>query len=224
MLEQPTTTRQDRRRESARQEILAAAWAAAREHGLGSITLRDVATRVGMRAPSLYWHFESKMTLFDAMFGQAWSAYLEVQKDLDARLPTSARAALKLTARTYFEFCAADPTRHQLMSQRSIPNFIPSPDAYAPAVEVLERLHTRLADLGVTDDAGADLYTAMVSGLLEQQLANEPGGDRWARLLDRVIDMYSDEMQLPPDQERPDGAVRAAGPTTSHGHVTREMS
>jgi len=192
---------QDNRRESARREILAAAWAAAREHGLGSVTLRDVAARVGMRAPSLYWHFDSKMALYDAMFGQAWAAYNEVQKDIEERLPTSARAALKMTARTYFAFCAADPTRHQLMSQRSIPNFTPSTAAYAPAVEVIERLRTRLARLGVTDEAGVDLYTAVVGGLVEQQLANEPGGDRWGRLLDRVIDMYADEMQLPHDQE-----------------------
>jgi len=192
---------QDNRRASARREILAAAWEAAREHGLGSLTLRDVAARVGMRAPSLYWHFDSKMALYDAMFGQAWAAYNEVQKDIEERLPTSARAALKMTARTYFDFCAAEPTRHQLMSQRSIPNFTPSTAAYAPAVEVIERLRARLARLGVADDSGVDLYTAVVGGLVEQQLANEPGGDRWGRLLDRVIDMYADEMQLPHDQE-----------------------
>lgn len=201
MLEETNATWQDKRRASARREILAAAWDAAREHGLGSITLRDVAARVGMRAPSLYWHFESKMSLYDAMFGQAWGDYLEIQKDLDAELPAAPRAALTLTARTYFDFCAADPTRHQLMSQRSIPGFVPSPEAYAPAVEVIGRLRARLTRLGVADEAGADLYTAMVGGLVEQQLANEPGGNRWARLVDRVIDMYADEMRLPHDKE-----------------------
>jgi AcrR family transcriptional regulator len=201
VLEETNASWKDKRRESARREILAAAWEAAREHGLGALTLRDVASRVGMRAPSLYWHFESKMTLYDAMFGQAWAAYLEVHWDVEARLPTSARAALKMTAREYFDFCVADPTRHQLMSQRSIPNFTPSPEAYAPAVEVIEQLRARLARLGVTDGAGVDLYTAMVGGLVEQQLANEPGGDRWARLLDRVVDMYAEEMRLPPQEE-----------------------
>jgi AcrR family transcriptional regulator len=200
VLDSSTTSWRNNRRESARREILAAAWAAAREHGLGSLTLRDVAARVGMRTPSLYWHFDSKMTLYDAMFGQAWAAYNEVQKDMESQLPNSARAALKMTARTYFDFCAADPTRHQLMSQRSLPNFTPSPAAYAPAVEVIERLRARLARLGVTDEAAVDLYTAIVGGLVDQQLANDPGGDRWARLLDRAMDMYADEMQLPHDQ------------------------
>jgi AcrR family transcriptional regulator len=85
----PAASWQDTRRDSARLEILAAAWEAAREHGLGSLTLRDVAARVGMRPPSLYWHFDSKMTLYEAMFGQAWAAYNDVQKDMEERLPTS---------------------------------------------------------------------------------------------------------------------------------------
>jgi AcrR family transcriptional regulator len=199
MLDSPTQTWRDKRRESARQEILAAAWEAAREHGLGSITLRDIAARVGMRAPSLYWHFDSKMSLYDAMYGQAWGDYLDVQKDLDDRLPASPRTALKMSGRAFFDFCVQDPVRYQLTNMRSIPGFTPSPQAYAPAVEVLERLHSRLRRLGISDTAGADLYTAVVRGLVDQQLANDPGGDRWSRLLDRAIDMYATEMDLPED-------------------------
>jgi AcrR family transcriptional regulator len=152
-----------------------------------------------MRAPSLYWHFDSKMALYDAMFGQAWGGYLDVQEDLDARLPASPRAALRMAGRSFFDFCVQDPVRHQLMNVRSIPGFTPSPQAYAPAVEVLERLHSRLARLGISDAAGTDLYTAVLAGLVDQQLANDPGGDRWSRLLDRAIDMYATEMNLPED-------------------------
>jgi len=202
VLEKTAKSWQDRRRESARQEILTAAWDAAREHGLGAITLRDVAERVGMRAPSLYWHFPSKMALYDAMFGQAWRSCLEVQTDLDTRLPASPRRALRMDARAFFDFCVQDPVRHQLMNQRSIPGFVPSAESYAPAVEVLERFRRLLARLGIADDAGVDLYTALLSGLIDQQLANDPGGDRWARLLDRAVDMWATEMNLPDDPER----------------------
>ena len=65
---------------------------------------------------------------------------------------------------------------------------------------MIERLRARLARLGVTDEEAVDLYTALVGGLVDQQLANEPGGDRWARLLDRAMNMYADEMRLPRDQ------------------------
>ena len=59
-----------------RQEILSAAWAVAREQGLAQLTLREVAERVGMRAPSLYTHFASKNAIYDAMFADAWTQYL----------------------------------------------------------------------------------------------------------------------------------------------------
>ena len=197
VLEVSSRTWQEKRRESARQEILAAAWEAAHEHGLGALTLRDVAARVGMRAPSLYWHFDSKMALYDAMFGQAWASYLEVQKELVARPSAPPRRVLKTIARTFFEFCVRDPVRHELMNLRSIPRFTPSPEAYAPAVEVLEQLRGLLMRLGISDETGADLFTALLAGLIDQQLANEPGGDRWARLLDRTVDMYATEMNVP---------------------------
>jgi AcrR family transcriptional regulator len=199
VLEVSSITWQEKRRESARQEILTAAWEAAHEHGLGALTLRDVAARVGMRAPSLYWHFDSKMALYDAMFGQAWASYLEVQKELVARPSAPPRRVLKTIARTFFEFCVRDPVRHELMNLRSIPRFTPSPEAYAPAVEVLEQLRCLLMRLGISDESGADLFTALLAGLIDQQLANEPGGDRWARLLDRTVDMYATEMNVPQD-------------------------
>ena len=41
--------------------------------------------------------------------------------------------------------------------------------------------------------------TAIIGGLVDQQLANDPGGDRWGRLVDRVVDMLADNLGLPPD-------------------------
>ena|SRR2546423_885431 len=191
------TTSSDRitkRREATRREILDAAWAVARDQGLGTLTLREVATRVGMRPPSLYSHFESKDAIYDAMYGQAWQAFLELVRD--RVLPAEPRAALKEIASTFFDFAVADLARFQLMNQRSVPGFVPSKESYAPAVEVIERLRRELAMIGVRDEAGVDLFTALVGGLIDQQLANDPKGDRWRRLLDRVIDMYANELKL----------------------------
>ena len=63
------------------------AWGLAQEKGLAEFTLRDVATRVGMRAPSLYTHFESKHAIYDAMFGQAWTEYETLAQAELADLP-----------------------------------------------------------------------------------------------------------------------------------------
>src|ERR1700721_3182440 len=67
----PKRDRQAERREATRQEILAAAWEIAHESGLISVTLREIAARIGMQPPSLYSHFASKNAIYDAMFGQA---------------------------------------------------------------------------------------------------------------------------------------------------------
>jgi AcrR family transcriptional regulator len=179
---------------ATRREILDAAWEMARDRGLAHVTLRDVAQRVGMRAPSLYTHFESKDAIYDAMFRDAWTDCLGVMRAAAARPPRSLRSALKLYARTFFDFAVSDLARHQLMNQRVIVGFEPSPESYAPAVEVLEALRERLAPHGVTRQQDIDLYVALVGGLIDAQLANDPGGDRWRRLLDRAVDMFADNL------------------------------
>ncbi len=145
----PKRDRIAERREATRGEILEAAWELAQEQGLAQFTLRDLAERVGMRAPSLYTHFESKLAIYDAMFGQAWSDYEQVALAELAKLPQASRAALRRAARVFFDYAVANPARHQLMNQRTIPGFEPSTESYAPAVRVLELGRQLLRNLGI---------------------------------------------------------------------------
>src|SRR6188472_4814689 len=138
MLDAPNVSRQTLRREQTRREIVDAAWEVARTAGLTALTLRDVAERVGMRAPSLYSHFESKHAIYDAMFGEAWSDYEQVALAGYPELPSAPRAALRRVARVFFDFAVANTARHQLLHDRTIPAFVPSARSYAPAVRVLE--------------------------------------------------------------------------------------
>lgn len=55
------------RKPIARENIVEAAFRILDEDGLEGITLRKVACSLGIRAPSLYWHFKSKQALIDAM-------------------------------------------------------------------------------------------------------------------------------------------------------------
>ncbi len=197
----PNRDRKAERREATRREILRAAWDVAGAHGIAGLTLREVALRVGMKPPSLYSHFASKAAIYDAMFEQAWRDYAQLTEDLRPSLPEDPRDRLLAAAEHFFDFASADAARHQLMSERVIPGFEPSAWAYEPAVAVIESLTDLLVAAGVTDPAGADMYTALVAGLVNQQMANDPGGVRWRRLLPRFIDMYADSMNLPPRHE-----------------------
>ncbi|WP_086661019.1 TetR/AcrR family transcriptional regulator [Lentzea kentuckyensis] len=193
----PNRDRQAERREATRREIVDAAWEIARRDGLGAVTLREVAAMIGMRSPSLYSHFDSKNAIYDAMFGQAWTLYLAEARENQAKLPAAPREAVLALAQHFFDFSLADVARYQLLNQRSIPGFEPSEASYAPSVEVIGLLQDTLRGLGITDSADVDLFLAICGGLLDRQLANEPGGDRWLRQLPRVIDMFADEVGLP---------------------------
>lgn len=221
MVGAPNRDRQAERREATRLEILDAAWQVAREAGLGALTLRAVAERVGMRAPSLYSHFASKMDIYDAMFGQAWSVCLQRLEVRGAELTAahargelSEREVLSRGMRAYFDFSVEDPVRQQLMDLRTIPGFEPSAAAYQPAVDVLELSRRLLVGIGVTDEQDHDLLRALVGGLVNAQLANDPGGDRWGRLLGRAIDMYADAVRIPPAKQE---GRRARRPVKGRG-------
>ncbi len=195
MLGQPNVDRIARRRQATRNEILDAAWAVVRESGWSGLTQRSVAERVGMRAPSLYGHFDSKLAIVDAMFGQAWADWDSTAAALEVDLPEGPRAALLAAATAWLAAMAADPERNALMNQRPLPGFTPSAQSYAFAVQAIERLHRLLDRLGITDPDAADLWTGILAGLAGQQNANDPGGQRWRRLVPRAVDMFLSEVR-----------------------------
>lgn len=187
MTEQRRDRRADRH-EATRREILDAAWESARHRGVADLSLREVADAVGMRGPSLYVYFASKSAVYDAMFADG---YRQLLTELHALEPTrSPRNDLVAGTLTFLDFCTADPARFQLLFELAVPGFAPQPDSYALASEVLDMTRQRLAAAGVTSDEGLDLWTAIATGLAGQQLANDPTGDRWRRLVEPAVDMF----------------------------------
>jgi AcrR family transcriptional regulator len=185
-----TTTTVTRRREAKTAAIVAEAWKLAAAHGIGGVSLHALAKAVGMRQPSLYAYFDSKLALYDAMFADGNRRLLE---QLDAPgLPTDPRAAVKAYMRVFVDFAVADAARSELLFHRPIPGFEPSPESYALAEAVLDRAVELLAAAGMTDPADVDCIIAMVAGVIDAQTSNDPGGDRWTRHLDRLIDMHLD--------------------------------
>ncbi|HZB39852.1 MAG TPA: TetR/AcrR family transcriptional regulator [Ilumatobacter sp.] len=184
----PTRDRRAERREATRAEILEAAQELMREQGVAGLSLRDLGQKVGMRAQSLYSYFDSKEAIYDALFAEGFRQYL----DLRRAVPSTGdpRADFRAVCRLFLDFCLEDPARYQLLFQRTIPGFTPSPESYAPSVEGLELTRQLLVDAGADDPADLDLFTALTTGLIDQQISNDPGGDRWYRLLDDALDMF----------------------------------
>lgn len=182
------------RRIDTRRSILEAAWHLVREHGLAGLTLRELASRVGMRAPSLYSYFGSKDEIYDAMFRQAYDQLLEEMQPFFAA--GMDRAIFRAGNRAFLQFCTSDPERYQLLFERPVPDFVPSPESYRLAKQLLDQLRDALCRLGIESESAVDLWTALSSGLIAQQISNDPGGERWSRLLDDAIDMYLDHVTV----------------------------
>lgn len=184
------------RRAATKAEIVAAAWRLVREHGLAGLSMRELGDEVGMKAQSLYSYFSSKDEIYDAMFHEGSLAFLTTIHDAvgAAEGTDDPRDDLRRGAHAFFAFSTADPVRHQLLFQRTLPGFEPSPESYAVAVAVIEEAASAFGRLGVTDPAALDLWTATLTGLTSQQIANDPGGSRWERLVDRAVDMLLAEL------------------------------
>jgi len=178
----------DARRRSARDAIVDAAWDLVRDEGLAALSLRDLAKRAGITTPTIYAYLDSKNAIYDAMFGRAATEFADrMTEPYDTEDP---RAVLAGGVHRFVDFCTSDVARYQLLFQRTIPGFEPTPEAFAPAVRALEAVRERLALNGVTDQRHIDMWTALTTGVVDQQISNDPGGDRWARLVDDLVTMF----------------------------------
>lgn len=207
----------ERRRRVTRDAVVAAAWDLARRDGIASLSMRDLAAAVGVRAPSLYHHFANKDAIHDAMFAQGHRA---VDRRLAAlQVPDDPAEALVAGVVAWLDLCREDWTRYQLLHTRTIPGWTPSDEAYAASLASFERIRRTAAAAGIVD-TDLDLLTATVSGLASQQFANDPDGDRWTRLAPRAVRMLLADVAdraatdpAPDDTHRPTGTRPAAGRT-----------
>jgi AcrR family transcriptional regulator len=175
------------RRDAARATILAAAWQLVREDGLAALSLRELARRAGITTPTVYAYFDSKNAIFDAMFGEGARAFATVAEqpfDTD-----DVRQRLLICTRRFVDFCVSDVPRYQLLFQHSIPGFAPSEESFEPAIRALDVVRELLALNGVRDPRHVDLWTAVTTGLVDQQISNDPGGERWTRLIEDASQM-----------------------------------
>jgi AcrR family transcriptional regulator len=190
-----SSDRRTARHQATRLEIVEAAWAIVREEGLAGLSMRDLGRRLGMRAQSIYSYFASKNEIYDAMFLEGYRAFLDWMT-LDAlgdHAASDPRAAARASAHAFVEFCTTDPVRYQLLFQRTIPDFSPSDESWAVALAAYDQLRVRLLPAGLDDQVTLDLWTAVMTGLTDQQISNDPGGTRWTQLVDRAVDMLFDE-------------------------------
>jgi AcrR family transcriptional regulator len=175
--------RRQRRRQQTIEEVLDVAVEVMAEQGVVGLTLGEVARRMGIRPPSLYVYFDGKHALYDALFARGWrllGADLGVVLAGLEELEPSAR--LHAVSAAFTRWMVEHPAYAPLMMWRPVPGFVPSAEAYAPAMESAETGRALIerarddgllrADLDV--DRAYRSWTAFISGVVSQHLANEP--------------------------------------------------
>lgn len=169
-------------------DVVSAAWELVHEHGLAGLSMRDLGEKVGMHASSIYQYFPSKLDIYDALFAHGHRQLQVVMGAVDREGDPD--EVFRAGSAVFTSFCTEDPVRYQLLFQRTIPDFAPSPPSMELAWASFQDMARALEAVGVVDQVDVDLWVALQTGLTDQQIANDPGGQRWSSQLDRAIDMF----------------------------------
>lgn len=193
--------RRRRRRQETIEEALTHAIAIMTEQGVGALTVSEIARRLGVRGPSLYKYFPSLHAVYDALFARGLATNAEAVHAAIEPWPRGApriRAAAQATVR----WSMANPALAQLLHWRVVPGFEPSQETFQASIEEMDEVRAEFAEAVRRDqlaptaasDEAVRLFTVLLSGLISQQLANEPGVayevGRFSSLTDQTIEMF----------------------------------
>jgi AcrR family transcriptional regulator len=176
--------RRARRRQDTIKEILDIAEDVMTEEGVNGLSLAEVARRLGVQPPSIYKYFPSLMAIYDAVFVRGQLEHLEVMRRAMAGAEPGL-AALTAGLEASGRWLLANRASAQLLFWRPVPSFEPSPEAFAPSVEMVNLQRAALADAVAAGQLGSDadsddavyLVSTLISGVLSMAMANEPDLD-----------------------------------------------
>jgi AcrR family transcriptional regulator len=149
-------------------EIVAAAREILDDEGLDALTMRRIADRLGIRAPSLYKHFPDKQALEAAIISQAFAEQAEAFEQAVEGSPDP----LGDIAAAYRRFARAHPHLYRLMTDQELRR-----DLLVPGVE--ERAGLPLYRAAGEDRDRARAAWAFAHGMALLELTNRfpPGAD-----------------------------------------------
>ena len=156
---------------------------------------------MGVRGPSLYKYFPSLHAMYDALFARGLAgsdaAVQEAVASAEPGIDT-----IRSAARAIVRWSIEHPALAQLLFWRPVPGFEPSPEVFEASAASMGKARAAFADAvrlgqldpGTDSDSAVRLYTVVLSGLLSQQMANEPGASyetgSFTRLTDEALDMF----------------------------------
>ena len=189
------------RRQQTIEEALDAAVAIMEEAGVGGLSMSEIARRLGMRQPSLYKYFPSLHAVYDALFARGVAG---TDAAIQAAVAEGPRGVVTIRAagRALVRWAVENPAQAQLLYWRPVPGFAPTAATFAPSVALMDQLRASFAAAvragelhpKAASDEAPRLWTIVLSGLISQQMANEPGAGydtgMFTSLTDAALDMF----------------------------------
>lgn len=189
------------RRRQTIEDALDIAVAIMEEVGVGGLSMSEIARRLGMRQPSLYKYFPSLHAVYDALFARGLArSDAAVQAAAAPQAPGVPR--IRAGAKAWVRWAMDNAALAQLLVWRPVPGFEPTEATFAGSVQQMEQVGAEFAEAvrrgQLRPDAGSPeavrLYTVVLSGVISQQLANEPGARSdtgiFSSLIDAGLDMF----------------------------------
>jgi AcrR family transcriptional regulator len=137
-------------RERRRAEILGAAGRLFAARGVRETTVRQIAEEVGVLAGSLYYHFDNKESILDALMRPYVDALLERYRRCAAR-PGDARSKLQWLVETSLTAVLEHPNENAILQAELNRSFREDHYAYLrEAVDEIERIYVDVIDAGMT--------------------------------------------------------------------------
>lgn len=173
--------RRQRNREEMMEAILDAARAVMREEGVAALNLQEVARRVGMRAPSLYTYFPSKIAIYQALYVLGMRTYRQRVEQLIESYGATWNG-LQAGLSNYMAFAHDNPELYQLVFERPVPGFVPSDEGNEEGrklIEITDAVFRQMMEAGqvapgLPAEQAGFLFVAIMHGLTALHIANEP--------------------------------------------------
>jgi AcrR family transcriptional regulator len=189
------------RRQQTIEEALDTAVVIMAEAGVGGLSMSEIARRLGIRQPSLYKYFPSLHAVYDALFARGLALSHTAVLTATEPLPPGV-ARIQAGGGAWIRWAVENPALAQLLVWRPVPGFAPTEATFAASMRQMEGVRAefekavRLGQLR-PEAASADalrLYTVVLSGVISQQMANEPDAKYdtgiFSSLTDAAFDMF----------------------------------
>ena len=160
-MNQPIEGPRARYRQQVRDEVQTRAWAQISEAGASALSLKAIATQMGMTAPALYRYYGSRDELLTQLI---LSTYQEIAELVEAAVDVDSTPSGQLTdiAQALRRWAVANPQRYLLLYGTPVPGYHAPPAATELAQRILDPILAGFAALvDHHADPGSDSTTLL---------------------------------------------------------------